>query len=263
MTRRLALGLEYAGDTFHGFQRQAFGATVQAVFEDAVAQIAGHPVVPAVAGRTDAGVHATGQVVHIDVQVDRPMTAWVRGVNRFLPSTVAVTWVRDVPPDFHARFSATGRRYSYFLLNRTVRPAALAGRVGWDHRDMDERLMAEAASYLPGWHDFSAFRAAQCQAKSPVKLMYGASVCRQGELLRFDFHANAFLHHMVRNLVGALAHVGQGKKPPAWIKELLSHGDRSLGAPTFMPDGLYLTGIDYDLRFGLPSPAPFDLPILT
>lgn len=250
---RVALGVEYAGDAFEGWQSQRHGRTVQDHLEGAISAIAGHPVRLHCAGRTDAGVHATAQVVHFDTSSTRPQTSWVRGVNSCLRSPVVVRWAAVVDDEFHARFSAMARRYRYILHNAPVKPALLARRVGWYHGPLDEVRMAEAASHLLGRHDFSAFRAAGCQAKSPLKIMHEARVRRDGDYLVFDFHANAFLHHMVRNLVGGLVYVGKGNFAPDWMGELLVNGDRRLAAPTFPADGLYLCGVDYPSRWPLPG----------
>jgi tRNA pseudouridine38-40 synthase len=249
---RIALGLEYDGRGFTGWQSQADGRGVQDALERALAAIAGAEVRTVAAGRTDAGVHAASQIVHFDTDAARPDTAWVRGVNSHLPAAVAVLWARPVGDDFHARFAAVQRHYTYVLVNRPVRPALNAGRVGWYHRPLDADRMNAALAPVVGTHDFSAFRAAECQAKSPVKTLACASVCADGEILRFDFSADAFLHHMIRNLVGALVFVGSGREPATWIGELLAGRDRSRAAPTFMPDGLHFCGADYDARFGLP-----------
>jgi len=250
---RIALGVEYDGSAFHGWQIQPGGGTVQDVLQGALAQIAGVSIDVVCAGRTDAGVHATGQVVHFDAPVERPLSAWVRGVNTFLPVAVAVHWAQPVADDFHARFSAYGRRYRYLLINRTQRTGVWHGRVGWYHHPLDVETMQRAAELLLGEHDFSAFRAADCQAKSPVKTVRKATVRRSGELIVFDFEAGAFLHHMVRNLVGSLVYVGQGKHAPEWIVELLESRDRRLAAPTFSAAGLYLAGVDYEAHWGLPE----------
>jgi tRNA pseudouridine38-40 synthase len=191
-------------------------------------------------------------VVHFDCDIARPETAWVRGVNAHLPPQVAVCWAREVGPDFHARFSARSRAYRYLLLNRPVRPAVLAGRVGWFHQPLNIEAMRQAATHLIGEHDFSAFRAAECQAKSPVKQLYRADISMHDDCIAFDFHANAFLHHMIRNIVGALVYVGKGNHPPAWTKELLAARDRTRAAPTFAPDGLYFAGVEYDPVWQLP-----------
>jgi len=256
---RLALGIEYCGSMFRGWQSQAGGGTVQDVLEAALAAIAGEPVATLCAGRTDAGVHATQQVVHFDAMVERPLTAWVRGVNTHLPDGVAVRWAQPVGDDFHARFSARGRRYRYLLLNRPQRPGLWHGRVGWCHGPLDLGAMQDACGRLPGEHDFSAFRAAGCQARSPLKTMTQASLRQCGPLFVFDFAASAFLHHMVRNLVGTLVHIGKGAQPPGWMDELLAMRDRKLAAPTFAPDGLYFLGPVYEPHWGLPE-VDDDLP---
>lgn len=258
---RIALGVEYDGTAFCGWQTQAGGGAVQNAVEHALAGIAGQPVATVAAGRTDAGVHASGQVIHADVPANRPLTAWVRGVNSHLPPGVAIVWAKVVDAAFHARFSATGRSYRYLLLNRPVRPAVLAGRVGWHHHPLDVGAMREAAALLLGRHDFSSFRAAECQAKSPIRELRTASVTTAGDLIALDFRADAFLHHMVRNLVGCLVYVGKGAYPPAWISELLAARDRRLAAPTFAPHGLYLTGVDYDPQWGLPAPSTTTFPL--
>jgi tRNA pseudouridine38-40 synthase len=243
---RIALGLEYDGSGFCGWQSQAGGGSVQDAVESALSMVADAPTRVICAGRTDAGVHALAQVVHFDTQAVRPDTAWVRGVNAHLPASIAVRWAQPVPDEFHARFSARGRRYRYVLLNRAERPALMAKRVGWFHRPLEADAMASAASLLLGEHDFSAFRAIECQAKSPIKTLRRADVVRQGNLLVFDFEASAFLHHMVRNLVGALVYVGKGAHPPLWLGELLAGRDRARAAPTFEACGLYFAGVDYD-----------------
>ena len=259
---RIALGLEYCGTSFSGWQTQPDGRGVQDALERALAVIAAADVGTTAAGRTDAGVHATMQVVHFDVAATRPDTAWVRGVNSNLPSTVAVLWARPVAGEFHARYAAVRRHYTYLLCDRAVRPALLAGRIGWYHRTLDVAAMTEAAGALIGTHDFSAFRAAQCQAKSPLRTLAAVSIARTGAHIRFDFSANAFLHHMIRNIVGALVYVGAGKHPPAWIGELLAGRDRTRAAPTFAPDGLYLTGAEYDAKWQLPPTLrPVVLPL--
>ena len=249
---RIALGLEYAGDAFCGWQSQAPPCSVQDAVERALSQIASQHVTTNAAGRTDAGVHAASQVVHFDTHARRPLTAWVRGANALLPRDVAVLWAREVADEFHARFSATARHYTYVLLMRSERPALLARRVGWYHATLDIDAMREGAASLRGKHDFSSFRAAECQAKSPVKTLTHIAIDALPPLVRFDFSADAFLHHMVRNIVGALVYVGAGKKPPEWINHLLTERDRTRAAPTIAPEGLYLCGADYPDRFGLP-----------
>lgn len=261
---RIALGLEYDGAGFSGWQSQPGGNTVQDALERALQAIAGVPVGVVCAGRTDAGVHATTQVVHFDVTVVRPDSAWVRGTNAHLPANIAVRWARPVADEFHARFSARARAYRYVLLNRAERPGLLTGKVGWCHRPLDLEAMRSAAAALLGERDFSSFRAAGCQAKSPVKTIYRFDIERVGDCVIFDCRANAFLHHMVRNLVGALVYVGRGRISPEGFAALVAACDRRRGAPTFAPDGLYLVGIDYDPQWGLPAQgrimAPPQLP---
>jgi tRNA pseudouridine38-40 synthase len=249
---KIVLGLEYDGKPFCGWQSQADGCGVQDALEAALAQMAGHAVRVHAAGRTDTGVHALMQVVHFETETERPLNAWVRGINANLPPALRVRWVQQVDAEFHARFSAERRSYQYLLQVSAVAPALLHGKVGWYHRPLELALMREAAAYLIGEHDFSAFRAAECQAKSPIKCLCQANIMQHGELMLFEFSANAFLHHMVRNLVGCLVYVGQGKHPPSWMQELLLAKDRALAAPTFAPDGLYLTGVHYDPKWGLP-----------
>ena len=250
---RHALGLEYDGRDFCGFQSQPSACSVQDALERALAAIAGSPVRVVAAGRTDAGVHATSQIVHFDAPVARPQGAWIRGVNAHLPRAAAVLWCVSVPGEFHARFAAIARHYTYLLLNRPERPGLGQGRVGWHHAPLDATAMQEGAQHLAGRHDFSSFRAAECQARSPVKTLSRLRVSRAGALVRFDVSADAFLQHMIRNVVGALVDVGAGRQPPAWIAELLRAADRTRGAPTFASDGLYFTGADYDARFALPA----------
>ena len=242
------------GPGFCGFQSQPAGCGVQDALERALGAIAGHEVAVTAAGRTDAGVHAVSQIVHFDTDAQRPSTAWVRGVNSHLPPGAAVLWAQPVTDaTFHARFSATARHYTYLLCDRSERPALNAARVGWYHRPLDVAAMEAGAQWLVGEHDFSSFRAAECQAKTPVKTLARIAVARRGELIRFDCSANAFLHHMIRNIVGALVYVGAGRQPVEWIAELLAARDRTRGAPTFAAEGLYFRGADYDARFGFPA----------
>lgn len=257
---RVALALEYNGMHYNGWQSQPSGTTVQDVFEAALAAFAGvssEPIRVICAGRTDTGVHATGQVVHFDTSLERPREAWVRGVNAHLPQDVRVLWAHVLPAEhettFHARFAATARRYRYVLLNRPVAPAIDAGRLGWFHAPLDVSRMQAAADLLLGEHDFSSFRSSECQAKSPVKQLYRLDVSRTGPLVLFDVEASAFLHHMVRNIVGSLVYVGAGRNDIDWFRELLAARDRSRAAPTFAPDGLYLSAVTYDAKFGLPT----------
>jgi len=205
------------------------------------------------AGRTDTGVHAQEQVVHFNTNVARPLTAWVRGVNALLPNSIAVLWAHAVPEEFHARFSAQARSYRYLLINRSVRNAMQHGKAGWFHAPLNVEKMCEAAQYLLGEHDFSALRAAECQAKSPIKNLAQLDIQKQGDTIIFDLSANAFLHHMVRNIVGCLVYIGKGKHPPQWMREVLEGQERSLAAPTFAPDGLYLRRITYHAKWELPQ----------
>ncbi|MDP1996918.1 MAG: tRNA pseudouridine(38-40) synthase TruA [Gallionella sp.] len=250
---RIALGVEYDGRPFYGWQSQADGRTVQDNLQTALGQIAGENISVIAAGRTDTGVHALEQVVHFDSNAQRPLSAWVRGVNALLPDSIAVRWAHPVPDEFHARFSAHGRSYRYLLLNRATRPAIQAGKAGWFHAPLDTVAMQAAAQHLLGEHDFSAFRAAECQAKSPVKHLQQLDVRRHGEMLVFDLSADAFLHHMVRNIVGCLVYVGKGKYPPGWLAEVLAGRERRFAAPTFAPDGLYLRRIQYEAKWELPQ----------
>lgn len=250
---RIVLGLEYRGVGFCGWQSQPQGCGVQDALEAAVSAIAGAKTAVVAAGRTDTGVHAAFQAAHFDVDVARPLSAWVRGVNSHLPPGVAVLWAREVGADFHARFAATERGYRYVLLNHPVRTGLHEGLVGWHHRPLDAERMNAAAGRLLGRHDFSAFRAAECQAKTPVKELRLARIERRGDYLLCDFRADGFLHHMVRNLMGCLIQVGAGAQPPDWLREVLEGRDRSRAAPTFDAAGLYLTHIRYPAHFALPE----------
>lgn len=253
---RLALGISYNGQGYEGWQSQASGLTVQDHLEAALTRFAAQPVTTLCAGRTDAGVHGLMQVVHLDTPLDREPFSWVRGTNTFLPPDIAVQWACPVPDDFHARGSATGRRYAYVLLASPVRPGVEAGRVGWVFRPVDVDAMREAAALLVGEHDFTSFRASACQAKSPVKTLRGISITQRGAYWRFEFEANAFLHHMIRNIMGCLVQIGQGKKPPEWMAEVLAARDRRAAAPTFSPDGLYFLGPRYDAHWDIPDRTP-------
>ena len=250
---RIALALEYDGRGFCGWQSQPGGCAVQDALERALASICGQFVRVAAAGRTDTGVHATAQIAHFDAPVERPLSAWVRGVNSALPDAVAVLWAQPVAADFHARFSAIGRAYTYLLLNRPARPGLASGRVGWFHRPLDVERMRAGAAVLLGVHDFSAFRAAECQADSATRELRRLDIERQEDLIVLRFAADAFLQRMVRNIVGSLVYVGKGRHAPEWIAAVLAGRDRSAAAPTFAPDGLYLTGVDYAPEWGLPE----------
>ena len=253
---RLALGISYLGQAYQGWQSQPSGQTVQDKLEAALATFATRPVSTICAGRTDAGVHGLMQVVHFDTEIVREPVSWVRGTNTFLPPDIAVQWAQIVPDDFHARNSATARRYSYVLLESPVRPSLEAGRAGWVFRPLDGEAMRAAALHLLGEHDFTSFRASSCQALSPVKSMRQITLTRRGDYWRFDFEASAFLHHMIRNIMGCLVRIGQGSRCPDWIGEVLAARSRDAAAPTFSPDGLYFLGPVYDPRWGLPTRTP-------
>jgi len=250
---RIALGLEYGGSTFCGWQTQPSGCAVQDCVERAVSEIAGARIATICAGRTDAGVHALAQVVHFDTSAERPESAWVRGVNALLPPAAAVLWAREIAGDFHARYGARERCYRYVILNHPLRPALDLGRVGWVYRPLDLASMREAARLLIGERDFSAFRSSECQAKSPVRELRRIEIGKCGDYVVFDLAANAFLHHMVRNIVGSLVYVGKGRHPPAWLGEVLAARERRLAAPTLEAAGLYLTRVEYDEKWGLPD----------
>jgi tRNA pseudouridine38-40 synthase len=250
---RIALGIEYDGSGFCGWQTQPSGCSVQDAVERALAEVAGHAVATICAGRTDAGVHATGQVVHFDSDVDRPESAWIRGVNAHLPDAVAVQWMLPVDAGFHARFGALERRYRYVLLDHPVRPALNRNHVGWIHQRLQLEPMRLAAAGLLGEHDFSAFRASECQAESPIRTLEQLNIERCGDYVVFEFAANAFLHHMVRNIVGSLVYVGAGRQPPEWMHELLAGRDRTRAAPTFSAAGLYLSRVRYDAKYAFPD----------
>jgi tRNA pseudouridine38-40 synthase len=250
---RIALGISYHGQAYEGWQSQLSGRTVQDRLEYALSEFAAQPISTVCAGRTDAGVHALMQVAHFDTALDREEFSWVRGTNRFLPPDIAVQWAHPVPDEFHSRASATARRYAYVLLESQVRPSVDAGRVGWVFRALDGAAMEKAAAHLLGTHDFTSFRASECQARSPVKTMTRVAISRRGAYWRFDFEADAFLHHMIRNIMGCLVAVGQGFQSPDWIREVIEARSRDAAAPTFAPDGLYFLGPVYDAKWGLPS----------
>lgn len=257
--QRLALGLAYRGQGYHGWQSQPDGRTVQDVLEAALAAFAAQPVQSistVCAGRTDAGVHALNQVVHIDTALHRDAFSWVRGTNSFLPADIAVQWCKPVTAAFHARNSARGRRYRFIVLESPVRPALEAGLVGWMFRPLDGDAMRRAAALLIGEHDFSSFRAANCQSPTPVKTLRAIEITQRGAYWRFDFDANAFLYHMVRNILGCLMAVGTGKHSPGWMAEVLAARSRDAAAPTFPPDGLYFVGPYYDAAFDIPGTTP-------
>jgi len=253
---RLALGVSYRGSAYRGWQSQPGGQTVQDALEAALSAFVGQPVATVCAGRTDAGVHAFNQVVHLDSPVDREPFSWLRGTNRHLPADIALQWAQPVAADFHARFHARGRRYRYVLLEAPLRPSLEAGAVGWTFRPLDGDAMQAAAAWLLGEHDFSSFRSSDCQAKSPVKTMRAIRIGRRGAYWRFDFDGSAFLHHMVRNIMGCLVAVGSGRQTPGWLGEVLAARNRDAAAPTFAPDGLYFSGPYYDPGIRLPEHTP-------
>jgi tRNA pseudouridine38-40 synthase len=249
---RVALGIEYDGARFYGWQRQQEVTTIQAELESALSKIANAPIQVQCAGRTDAGVHATGQVVHFDTDQIRPERAWTLGANAQLPDSVAITWCHFPTDDFHARYSATARRYRYVIYNEKLRPGILRSGLTHEHRRLDEQRMHIAAQSLLGEQDFSAFRAAQCQSNSPFRNITSVSVTRQGRYVVIDIQANAFVHHMVRNISGSLIEVGCNEKPVEWIAQLLAEKDRTKAAATAKPHGLYLVDVTYPEAFGLP-----------
>lgn len=261
--RRVALAVEYNGAEFHGFQTQPSGvSTVQQALEHALSKIAAEPISLVCAGRTDAGVHATTQIVHFDTLVQRPEKAWALGTRAHLPPSVGVRWAKNVVPEFHARFSALARTYRYLLSDRESYSSLTHDRVTWSSRRLNVDLMRKGAAYLVGEHDFTSLRAAQCQARSPVRKIHHLHIVRRGDLIVMEVQANAFLHHMVRNILGVLMAVGAGDVPPSWVAEVLAAKDRSAGGVTARPFGLYLVAVDYPEHFALPHvmPGPLFLP---
>ena len=250
---RIALGIEYNGAAYYGWQRQKQVPSVQQVLENAIAVVAQDNIEVFCAGRTDAGVHATNQIVHFDTDAVRPLKAWTMGVNANLPDDIAVKWSQEVPDDFHARFSACARRYRYLIRNVKLRPGIFYEGVTHFHYPLDEQLMHEAAQSLLGENDFSAFRAALCQSKTPFRNVHHVNVCRYGDFVMIDIKANAFLHHMVRNITGSLLKIGIQEQPVGWIKALLDSKDRTLAAATAKPNGLYLVQVDYPKPWQLPA----------
>ena len=252
---RIALVVEYNGQGYSGWQSQPHAPSVQQSLEDALSSVADHDVAVTAAGRTDAGVHALAQVVHFDTTASRPMSAWTLGCNSHLPADISVTWAGMPGMQFHARYSASARHYRYFICDRRARPALLDGRVAWYHYPLDVSVMHEAGQLLLGEHDFTSFRAAECQSNTPFREILDLSVQRQGELVIIDVCANAFLHHMVRNIAGVLMAIGRGDYPPQWAAEVLAARRRSAGGVTAPAAGLYFLGPVYDPQFGVPSPG--------
>lgn len=261
MIKRIALGLRYDGARYHGWQFQDDVVSVQQILEEALSRVANQAIVVICAGRTDAGVHATYQVVHFDTDVERTEHAWIFGSNSNMPSDISVLWAKEVSHDFHARFSARSRMYRYIMLNNPSRPGILRKAVGWHYKPLNVEAMQAAATYLLGEHDFSAFRGSGCQAAHAIRTMHHISVQKQNELIIFETKANAFLLHMVRNIVGVLVAIGDGFYSPIWAKEVLESRDRRAASVTIAPHGLYLVSIDYPEEFQLPPPeyGPFFL----
>lgn len=253
--KRWALGLEYDGTVYHGWQSQQSCAlnTIQTQVEKALSAVADQPIEVVCGGRTDRGVHAWGQVVHFDTSVLRSTRAWIGGGNRFLPPDIKVTWAQELESSFHARYTAIARRYCYLIANQLLRPALLRQYRVWFPRLLAADRMQLAGNYLLGEHDFSAFRGAHCQAKTTIRQLQSLSVQRQGDLIRIDVQANAFLHHMVRNIVGVLLEIGIGKREPIWANEVLHGADRSLAGVTAPPHGLYLVQVYYAKEWGIPE----------
>lgn len=257
---RIILVLEYDGSRYCGWQSQPKGCSIQDALETALSKIAKEEIRVITAGRTDTGVHALYQVVHFDTLVQRPISAWIRGVNALLPNDIAILWAIETSDQFHARYSALERRYLYLLLNQPVRPGIHSKKVGWYHQPLELEKMQVAGNILIGEHDFSSFRAAECQAKSPIRTITQLNITRQGNLLIFDLRANAFLQHMVRNIIGCLVYIGKGKYSPEWMYELLESCNRIYAAPTFSPAGLYLANVIYDSDWCMPKLA--EVPII-
>ena len=260
--QRVALGVQYDGSNYFGWQSQVHGQTVQDLLEAAIKSFMGHSqneqVRVTTAGRTDTGVHALGQVVHFDTSITRPDWSWVRGINTFLPKDISVHWAKFVPDTFDSRYSAQERAYAYYLISGACSPPLIRGKAGYqmlpEGKSLDIHAMRQGAKYLLGTHDFSSFRSSQCQSKTPIKTLYQMEILEEGPRVYFLIRGNAFLHHMVRNLVGSLIMVGLGRQSPEWINEVLIAKSRQIAAPTFSPDGLYLTRVGYPESFEIPEP---------
>lgn len=261
-SKRIALCIRYDGSNYHGWQHQDGLTTLQGTVEKALSYVADHPVAVTCSGRTDAGVHATSQIVHFDTMANRNDHAWVFGANSNLPPDISVVWSKHVWRNFHARFSALVRRYRYIIYNHEIRPGILRNAVGWHYRLLNEEAMQKGALHLLGEHDFSAFRGAGCQSNTPVREIFDIEITRYRRMIVIDIQANAFLLHMVRNIVGVLVAIGSGEKPPEWAKEVLESRDRRHGGITIQPNGLYLVEVKYPEEFDLPriSLGPFFLP---
>lgn len=250
---RIALGIEYDGTKYYGWQRQDVVLGVQQCLEEALSKIANEQIIVQCAGRTDSGVHATGQVVHFDTSVCRPDRSWTLGINANLPDSIAVKWVKRVSEDFHARFSATARRYRYIIYNHPLRAGILTKGVTHIYHQLDVDRMREASTCLIGEHDFSAFRASNCQSKTPFRRLTHLTIERSGDYIIIDIKANAFLHHMVRNIAGSLIDVGRGEQRVEWVAEVLASKDRTLAAATAKPHGLYMIDVTYPDALGIPK----------
>ena len=253
---KIALGVEYLGARFSGWQSQTGLRCVQSEVEKALSKVADEPIAIVCAGRTDTGVNATNQVIHFDTTIIRKDVGWTLGVNTHLPDDIAVTWVKEVNDDFHARFSATARRYRYIIYNNRLRSAILSSGISHHHYPLDEKLMHQGAQHLVGKHDFTSFRTVHCQSHSPIRTIKHCEITRKGEYIIVDIKANAFLHHMVRNIVGSLMRVGQSQESTSWIKEVLELKNRCLAGVTAPPEGLYFVEVDYPEQFNLPK-RPF------
>ncbi|MRI35012.1 tRNA pseudouridine(38-40) synthase TruA [Endozoicomonas sp. OPT23] len=254
---RFVASVQYDGSRYHGWQSLKTGhPSVQETVEKALSKVANHSVSVVCAGRTDAGVHGCNQIIHFDSDAERSSYGWTFGTNSGLPDDIALNWVQPVSDDFHARFSAEWRRYRYVILNRRIRPAHLPKGVTYYHRPLDVELMNIGGQYLIGEHDFDSYRAVQCQAKHAVREMQKLEVHRHGDMVIIDIRANAFLHHMVRNITGVLQEVGSGRKPPIWVKEVLDARDRSKAGVTAKPHGLYFVDVGYPEQFDLPKSEP-------
>ncbi len=251
------MGVEYDGSAFHGWQIQDHATTVQSQLQHALSKVADHTVLVQCAGRTDAGVHATGQVIHFDSEAVRSSRNWILGTNVNLPGDITINWCKEVPDNFHARYSAISRKYIYIIHNRKTRSAIWRNRAVWKHRPLDTVRMNVAAQSLVGTHDFSSFRAMGCQAKNPVRTIISLNVSSELDRIIIDIEANGFLHHMVRNIAGVLIAIGEGERQVSWSQKVLEYRDRTLGGVTAPPEGLYLTSVRYPLQFNLPSNPPF------
>ena len=250
---RYALGVEYDGEHYFGWQRQSNVVIVQQKIEEALSKVADEPIEVVCAGRTDTGVNATNQVIHFDTTKERKDVAWTLGVNTSLPKDIAISWVKKVDDSFHARFSATARRYRYIIYNNNLRSAILSKGLSFCHYDLDEKLMHEAAQQLVGKHDFDSFRTVHCQSHSPIRTIHHCNVTRMGDYIMIDIKANAFLHHMVRNIAGSLMRVGQELEKVEWIQEVLEAKNRCVAGMTAPSGGLYFVDVDYPDEFGIPK----------